>query len=1211
MKTSSTDPLLTALAQLGAHRLKAKRGLITLSTRETEYILAESGIGLSLQQDDDKNDPLWHGAGALSKQCGLGMQLCRQFCADENLSHLVFNDLRTIPEFQKQMIVTCTTGPQIKFLTCVPLRSPLYKMVIGTYIVVDDEPRNGLSDEEIEFMIDMGVTVMDHLEAQRNNRKSYRSERMVKAIGLFIEGKSTLREWWLQGGHKAQQTIVRKRTKYGGANLEGQADLEFGIQDPAEQISGGAMEMMSDRGERPALSRSPSSSTLSHIDHRGDGRPKMPSRESMFTSSDGTSTTPSAMSSVFTSAPRAESITTADTAEDRSPEHVRHTSVAFDMPPEGVNPDVSKELQEALLTKDLRAVFARASNLIREAGGVDGSIFYDASVGSFGAASEKDIMGQKAPGNFHIDEAMTTSDDDVARKSEDTDTSTNGQTNGTGHQENCCSILGFSTRKRSTLKGHSPPPEHHTFPDKVLRTLLKRYPHGKVFNFDEDGSFSSSDTDNAYLGEEGDGPKRLAKAERNHQRRKVSREVEAAALLKALPGARSIFWFPLWDPSRERWYAGSLMWTNSATRTLCPIEDLTYLAAFGNSIMAEVARLSALVITQMKTDFISSISHELRSPLHGVLASVEFLQETDLNDIQADMVSNIQSSGRVLLDTINHVLDFSKVNRKVKTTQGKVSRTRKGQKPRLSFHDHENLDNTAEPHADICVLSEEVVESVWAGRNLSKVAYDTPNGGRKSNRQSMAVGEPAVTVVMDVKWEPNWTYEVDAGAWRRILLNLFGNSMKYTKAGYIKVSLTMEETATIRGKKTRSALVLKVKDSGKGISKEFLKHHLYKPFTQEDSLAVGAGLGLSIVRHIIQDLGGEIDFASEQGVGTEATVKIPLQQSPPISNEVSDLLAEVKASTKGKKFSLEGFDMYPELSETPTGILSADFEGAMFLKSSVHNMLNSWFGMVPVGISGEASSADVIVIMESGLPSLVEKLQNCAAKGGPSVAIVLCSTYPATSASTSFGSLRTLHHAFTHPITPPTNGLDATKLQNITNLSTDSTHKKTQPDISAATPTEEPSVPLTRMTTIDTSIVPSEGMRVLLVEDNEINMKLLVAYMRKLKLSHTTAINGLEALNAYKEAKGGFDVIFMDISMPIMDGIESTRHIRRFERETSINPCALIALTGAANPNTRLEAFSSGIDLFLTKPVPMKSLKIMLDGLKTQGREGLSNGKHG
>lgn len=137
------------------------------------------------------------------------------------------------------------------------------------------------------------------------------------------------------------------------------------------------------------------------------------------------------------------------------------------------------------------------------------------------------------------------------------------------------------------------------------------------------------------------------------------------------------------------------------------------------------------------------------------------------------------------------------------------------------------------------------------------------------------------------------------------------------------------------------------------------------------------------------------------------------------------------------------------------------------------------------------------------------------------------------------------------------------------------------------------------------SKLKSTGLRVLLVEDNEINLKLLVAYMRKLKLEHTTATNGLEALDTYKECEGKYDVIFMDISMPIMDGIESTQHIRRFERENSLPPVALIALTGAANPNTRQEAFSSGIDLFLTKPVPMKALKVMLDDLKKNGRDGL------
>lgn len=143
----------------------------------------------------------------------------------------------------------------------------------------------------------------------------------------------------------------------------------------------------------------------------------------------------------------------------------------------------------------------------------------------------------------------------------------------------------------------------------------------------------------------------------------------------------------------------------------------------------------------------------------------------------------------------------------------------------------------------------------------------------------------------------------------------------------------------------------------------------------------------------------------------------------------------------------------------------------------------------------------------------------------------------------------------------------------------------------------------------DPIVKDPDGMRVLLVEDNEINLKLLVAYMRKLKLDHKTAVNGLEAVNAYKEAHHAaqhFNVIFMDISMPVMSGIESTQHIRRFEREHGLEPVALIALTGAANPNTRQEAFSSGVDLFLTKPVPMKSLKVMLDELKANGRSGMS-----
>ena len=119
----------------------------------------------------------------------------------------------------------------------------------------------------------------------------------------------------------------------------------------------------------------------------------------------------------------------------------------------------------------------------------------------------------------------------------------------------------------------------------------------------------------------------------------------------------------------------------------------------------------------------------------------------------------------------------------------------------------------------------------------------------------------------------------------------------------------------------------------------------------------------------------------------------------------------------------------------------------------------------------------------------------------------------------------------------------------------------------------------------DSAFPSQKRSKVLLVEDNEINLKLLVMCMKKLKHDYVTAINGLEAVTAYKAADTCYDVIFMDIQMPIQDGLSATRDIRHFERENHLPPTAIIALTGAGSAAVRQEAFSSGIDLFLTKPV--------------------------
>jgi hypothetical protein len=90
--------------------------------------------------------------------------------------------------------------------------------------------------------------------------------------------------------------------------------------------------------------------------------------------------------------------------------------------------------------------------------------------------------------------------------------------------------------------------------------------------------------------------------------------------------------------------------------------EIAYLSTFTNSVMVEINRLDAITANKVKSDFISSISHEFRSPLHGILASAEFLRDTNLTNTQLEFISTIQSCGGTLLDTMNHVLDYSKIN---------------------------------------------------------------------------------------------------------------------------------------------------------------------------------------------------------------------------------------------------------------------------------------------------------------------------------------------------------------------------------------------------------------------------------------------------------------------------------------------------------------------------------------------------------------------
>lgn len=107
--------------------------------------------------------------------------------------------------------------------------------------------------------------------------------------------------------------------------------------------------------------------------------------------------------------------------------------------------------------------------------------------------------------------------------------------------------------------------------------------------------------------------------------------------------------------------------------------------------------------------------------------------------------------------------------------------------------------------------------------------------------------------------------------------------------------------------------------------------------------------------------------------------------------------------------------------------------------------------------------------------------------------------------------------------------------------------------------------------------------------------QLLKAFVRRSKHDHETATNGLEALNLFKASPVPFDVVLMDVSMPVMSGLESTRAIRQHERTCKvIEPAFIIALTAFASAAVQQEAFTSGVDLFLTKPVRFEDLRKIL-----------------
>lgn len=220
-------------------------------------------------------------------------------------------------------------------------------------------------------------------------------------------------------------------------------------------------------------------------------------------------------------------------------------------------------------------------------------------------------------------------------------------------------VLGFALHNFSSLNGNrlQDADEFPSLEEDFLLQLTRKYPNGTIWLFREDDSLSTSTDEGAC-----DRPSASESASPSKRNECEHREAEVATLKKGFPQVRQILFVPLFEAELSRATAGCFAFTTDVTRILSAEAELGFIKSFVNSVGAQVARINAVAADKSKNAFIGSISHELRSPLHGILAAAEFLEDTNLDTYQKSLISTQVSCGKTLLQVIEHVLDYSKIN---------------------------------------------------------------------------------------------------------------------------------------------------------------------------------------------------------------------------------------------------------------------------------------------------------------------------------------------------------------------------------------------------------------------------------------------------------------------------------------------------------------------------------------------------------------------
>ncbi|PBP15573.1 M3R8, histidine kinase-group I protein sequence [Diplocarpon rosae] len=1174
------DPTLTAFTQLAAYRLDCERSFISLMDYDYQYILAEATRSVSLLAQDqcDPGDEVYLGPRVLDRVWGVCPNTLQVFTAKDrsldvttplvtaNQECYIMNDMSAIDWLKKRPYVV--GWPYMRFYAEVPIHSPTGH-VIGTFCVVDNKPRHAFDRKGIDILKEIASSIMNHLDLVAMQRNLQQADRRLKSLGDFVE-KKPFPEMW-SPPPQSQSTLAHLSPHH-------QMGTVRTISDFSSRSRGITVAAVSDA---PA----PRPSSADHM--VSDSLPP----------------------------PR---------AEDAAP--VEQYLSPFLLGQEDHGPDPFS-VQRRLSMNDLapketaatgvRRMFSRACYRLREALELDGVMFIDASFygPDIDAVKKPEICPDSSPpvsptAVFNVTQITGRKGTGVHGPvpSPPDSLSAPPRPAGRRRRSSLAEVLGCVEESLSHAEAPPPATKTSSLPRSVLRGLLKKYQDGHIFLFDSEGELLPNHTAASPARESEPGP--AGGSGDSDERKQWARE-----LLKICPGALSIVFYPLWDTYRDQWFAGCLSWTKDYARVI-QSSDVTYLAAFTSCIMSEKSRLDVMAADLQKLDFISSVSHELRTPLHGVLASTDALRQASSGPMQDDIIRTITVCGEVLLDTVDQILDFA---RTTKTTSASTT-TEPSRPGRLS-----GPDAKAVTTLDLSDLVETVVEGVSIGHNFRKLtlgSLDAPHGAAGPRAPDSL--QSKVMIILSIDWKASWLLRSQVGVWTRIVMNLVGNALKFTDSGFILVSLKSDPLPT---KSTaRQSITLEIEDSGRGISEEYIKYHLFTPFVQENHMSIGTGLGLSIVHQLVGNLDGKIHVQSELKHGTRMEVTVPLEVPSKLTSSAPvDLVNDVRARCHGLKLCLVDFDYFPDLDETPTGVLTPHARSMLALKRSLANMASDWFGM-DVSTSSTLTSPGRRGI-SLALRSKLDR-QSAPVEGSPLIVLEdVSESRLRASRGIHYMSMPVGPHKLARTLKLCLETLSATKptfQSSIPEQSSEVILPQTQyqakypervsrkaTDRAREVPTTarefgEVALPLRAPSSNTkgggkplpvTESRPANPTRtkVLIVEDNMVNLKVLSQYMKSAKQEYVTAMNGLEGLEKFQAEPAAFKLIFMDLSMPVMDGLTSTRYIRAFESQHGLPRTRIIALTCFSSTQYQRDAAESGVDMYIVKPVPMKSLKPILE----------------